>query len=168
MDKLIAPLGILLGLIVGGYGFYLGELDGAKPLSAGKTSLIHGDYEQAIGHFEEVFDEFRRSAQVPVFAKGVTVGKLQHGFEASLGLAEAYLRLGDIQKAQEYLDDARTEHYSPKLAYLAADIAIADEDFDKALTAMEDLGKWSGKEPSFVYVISRRAGFHRHHPRPAA
>jgi len=161
MNKVVTPVGLLVGLIIGGYGFYVGELDGTEPLSAGQVALVHGEYRQAIGHFEHVFEEFRRSAQVPIFAKGVTVDKLQHGFEASLGLAEAYLHLGDTRKAREHLDDAREKSYSPKLAYLAVDIAVAEEDFDRALEAMEELGKWSGKKPSFVGVYIKRARFHQ-------
>ncbi len=161
MSKLITALGLSAGLALGGYGFYVGELDGSKPLSAGQGALLRGEYLDAIQHFDQVFDELRRSAKVPVFAKGLTIEKRMHSYEASLGLAEVYLRLDDTEQARAHLEDARGISYDPKLALLEADIAIAEADFEAATAALTELGQWSGKAPSLVRVQLARARHHR-------
>ena len=48
MSKLTTALGLSAGLALGGYGFYVGELDGSKPLSAGQVALVRGEYLDAI------------------------------------------------------------------------------------------------------------------------
>ncbi len=141
MDK-AKLFGLLLGAVVGGYGVYVANLDGSKPLDAGKSALVQGRYDEAIDHFDQVFEEMRRSAQVPLYAVGLTFDKHRTRYEAFKGLAEAHLKKGEVQLAQQYLDEARAINtFDPKITLLTMEIAESRGAFGDAEKAVEQLLK---------------------------
>lgn len=157
MHKRLTPIPVLAGLLLGGYGMYVGELDGSKPLWAGRQALLQGQYQQAVVHFDAALEEIRRSLRVPLFGGG-GMEKQENRFEANRGLATAYLKLAQPDKASEYLEQARALYsYGPDLRFLAADIALAREDFESAL---DELDQALENDPRLHYLYPKRARIH--------
>jgi tetratricopeptide (TPR) repeat protein len=135
-------VGLLIGAVVGGYWLYEANLDGAEPLREGRSAMLRGAPREAIPHFHQVLEEISRSIRSPLAQTGLNMKHLEHRQAALKGLAEAYLKTGAPERAEEFLDRARSANaFDPTLPYLTAEISRAKGDLvaaERALTKAID------------------------------
>jgi len=106
-------------------------------LALGSYYLVTGKYKQAISTYKK-FLKYRAEQLERDSYSFIILNKVGADYEAYYGMSEAYIKLGQTQKASEFLEKAKASNPHFWLIYKTeGDIALASGDYQRAFEVYE-------------------------------